>query len=79
MHELTNPGLRRGCGPMKEFVRLLKQHGQVEMINEFMTSQVCPSCDERNLKGMYGDNSRKWALKACQRCNKVRSPVVNAK
>ena len=63
MHELTNPGLRRGCGSVKEFVKLLKQHGQVEMINEFW-SQICPGCGERNLKGMYGDDGRKWALKA---------------
>ena len=67
--------LCRGRGPNKEFRRLLGLHARVVIIDEFRTSQVCASCDQRSLRMFLVDGRCVYALKVCHHCVRVR-PVI---
>ena len=76
---------RRGRGPVKEFVRLLRQrHATVVLVDEFRTSRHCSVCvlDEDALPGdtelkqfTAPSVAKPYTLKACNRCHKVRRCV----
>jgi len=64
-----------GPGPVKAFKRRLRQHCRVVEVDEYLTSQICSRCQERELEGLpcsqpAPGTSRLYALRRClnERC-----------
>jgi hypothetical protein len=75
-------GGRRGGVPTKEFRRRCKHFFETQVVNEFMTSQICFQCDARLFKPMnktFQENGRKneiRGIRICKSCQTSKSKIL---
>lgn len=50
---------------------LLAQHANVVWMSEYLTSQICSSCDRRSLTPLVVRGSESYTLRVCNHCHRV--------